>query len=700
MSTPVIRVKVTPKSVIKGKMDVRFPASVSAASPIILTKAGGSFAFGLDMNVVVQSVTFAGFVSGPASAVDGNIPQFDGTTGKKLKDGKAAPTGDIVGTTDTQTLTSKTLTAPVVNSPTGIVKADVGLGNVDNTSDATKNAAAVTLTNKTINASNNTVSNLTTAMFATNVVDNDGTLTANSSTRIPTQAAVKAYADQVVAATDAMVFKGVIDCSANPNYPAADRGWTYKVSVAGKIGGASGTVVEAGDTAMCLTDGTASGNQATVGANWNIVQANLVGAVTGPAASTSGNVATFNGTGGTVIQDGGKALPSGTIVGTSDSQTLTNKTISGAGNTLTVRLANDVTGNLPVTNLNSGTSASSTTFWRGDGVWATPVGGGGGLDGAFGFRNRVINPSGRVAQAGLASTADGAYTGFDQWLALTQTGAVTPSQVTNAENGTPFMMRLTQAQATAQRFGLIQPIESANIIDVRGQAVTLSARVRMSASTTLRYATIEWTGAADTITKDVVADWTNGTFTTGNFFNSTTLTVTATGSIALTANTLASISLTGTISGSMNNVMVFFWTDSTQAQNVTLDIGKVQLEVGSNATALALRDYSSELALSYRYYRIFVEPVLRGVVSATGQPLRCSAPIGVTMMKNPTATLTGNIPVFDGSTASTGTAISTNYSTQYFMEFDFSGASGLTNYRPLLTYRNAGTGIIALDSRL
>lgn len=62
----------------------------------------------------------------------------------------------LVGRTAIQTLTNKTLTSPVVNTPTGIVKGDVGLGNVDNTSNATERAAVATLTNKDLTSVTNT----------------------------------------------------------------------------------------------------------------------------------------------------------------------------------------------------------------------------------------------------------------------------------------------------------------------------------------------------------------------------------------------------------------------------------------------------------------------------------------------------------------------------------------------------------------
>lgn len=126
-----------------------------------------------------------------------------------------------------------------------------------------------------------------------------------NTTQIATTAFTIAEILARVASLDVAVFKGVIDCSANPNYPAADAGNTYRISVAGKIGGASGTNVEVGDMMMCLTDGTASGTQAAVGANWDIIQANIDGAVVGPASAVSGRIATFNGTTGKIIQDGG-----------------------------------------------------------------------------------------------------------------------------------------------------------------------------------------------------------------------------------------------------------------------------------------------------------------------------------------------------------------------------------------------------------
>jgi len=60
-----------------------------------------------------------------------------------------------------------------------------------------------------------------------------------------------------------------IACNTNPNYPASTKGDSYLVTAAGRIGGASGIIVDVGDKIICLTT-NAGGTQAFINCKrWN-----------------------------------------------------------------------------------------------------------------------------------------------------------------------------------------------------------------------------------------------------------------------------------------------------------------------------------------------------------------------------------------------------------------------------------------------
>ena len=118
-----------------------------------------------------------------------------------------------------------------VTKGSAIVAAD--FDGVDNTesSDLVKLVAVQTLTNKSIDADNNTISNLETDNFKAGVIDTDGTLTANSDTRLATQKATKTYVDgKTTGRTKKYV--GAITGVATQTIAAATHGCTADVVVA------------------------------------------------------------------------------------------------------------------------------------------------------------------------------------------------------------------------------------------------------------------------------------------------------------------------------------------------------------------------------------------------------------------------------------------------------------------------------------
>lgn len=336
-----------------------------------------------------------------------------------------------------------------------------------------------------------------------------------------TDAATKGYVDSV--ATGLLEYKGVIDCSSNPNYPAAEVGDVYIVSVAGKIGGASGVVVEPGDMIICYID-NAGGDQAAVGLDFNIIQANVSGFVSGPTSATNEAVALFDGTTGKVIKnsavtisEAGNIITSGSL-GSTGSRVVkgwfidlqVTNAISGSitGNAATVttnaNLTGDVTSTGNATTISSGAVTNAmlagsiddsklATIYTADKVYGSAVqlSSNGGLSDSSGLRvnvdgSTITKPSGvlGVPSGGIGSTQ----------LA---SNAVTTDKIT-AANVT--LAKIANASANSKLLG-------------SGASGSGSAYVELTLGTGLSMSgtTLNSTGSINFVTRETPSGTVNGT---------------------------------------------------------------------------------------------------------------------------------------------------------------------------------------------